>query len=210
MAKSRTQKVVEEMVENGGKNGGSVSATMRAYGFSPKYAHNPQKFTSTKKFQELLAERVSDDLMTQTHNDLLLAGEIQHYIFPKLQDKVEVVEEQEPQPNGGSLKRKKKKATTKIEKQELTNEEIKLIVESVPGCRLIYVRRDFMGAWAFYEAPDNKSRKDAMDLAYKLKGYYAAEKVAIVDPLDELSNAELAELERKCIEGLTNRKKKKK
>jgi hypothetical protein len=197
MAKSRTQKVVEEMVETGGKNGGSVSATMRAYGFSPAYSKNPKKFTSTKKFQELLAERVSDDLMTQTHNDLFNAGEIQHYIFPKLTDEKKV-------------EGKGKKKKVKFQKQELTNEEIKLIVESVPGCRLIYVRRDFMGAWAFYSAPDNKSRKDAMDLAYKLKGYYAAEKVAIVDPLDELSNAELAELEKRCIEGLTNRKKQKK
>jgi hypothetical protein len=129
---------------------------MAAYGYSRAYAKNPKKLLSTKKFQDLIAERVSDDLITQTHNDLLLASDIQHYIFPKLSDKVEVVEEQEAQLNGGSLKRKRKKPTTKIKKQELSNTEIREIVESVPGCRLIYVRRDFMGAWAFYQAPDKK------------------------------------------------------
>jgi len=201
LKKNRTKKVVEEMVENGGKNGGSVSATMRAYGFSPAYAKNPKKFTSTKKFRELFSARVSPDLQTQVHGELIQAEEIQHYVFPKLNE--EVVETKKRK--GG----KEKKVKT-IKKAELTNEEIKMIVESVPGCRLIYVRRDFMGAWAFYTSPDNKSRKDALDMAYKVDGVYAAEKVSIVDPYDELTNAELARLEREAIEALTNKKKGKK
>jgi hypothetical protein len=45
-------------------------------------------------------------------------------------------------------------------------------------------------------------------MAYKLKGHYAAEKVAFVDPLDELSNAELVEREKRLLEMLTNKRKK--
>lgn len=199
--KDRREKVVEKILGLDENNLGSkitVTEALRAYGFSPSYVKNPKQFVSTKKFQELLAERVSDDLMTRKHNDLFHAGKIQHYIFPKLSH--DVVEKK-------IIKGKKVTKTKTVEKQELTNEEIKVIVESVPGCRLIYIRRDFLGAWAFYLEPDNKAVDNALEKAYKLKGYYAAEKVAIVDPLDELSNAELVEAERKLIEGLTNKRK---
>ena len=50
MGKILAKKAVKHFVENRGK---SMSAAMRAVGFSPAYASNPQQFLRTKTAQEL-------------------------------------------------------------------------------------------------------------------------------------------------------------
>lgn len=199
MGKILAKKAILKMAENVG-NGGkpmAMSKALAAVGYSPSYSDNPQRFLRTKTAQELLEEYLPDELIAKRHSELLDAGEIQHYLFPSIKETV-VEEEKEPQPNGGALKRKKKKPAKHIKKMELTNEEIKMIVESVPGCRLIYVKRDWTGAWAFFSSPNTRSRKDAIDMAYKRKGDYAAEKVELTKrKYQDLSNAELMALEAK-------------
>lgn len=54
---------------------------------------------------------------------------------------------------------------------------------------------------------DLSAKNKAIDMFYRIKGQYAPEKVQLVDPLDELSNAELAATERRLIEALTNKRK---
>jgi len=183
MSKIMAKEAISKMVENGGKSRKRISTSkaLEAVGYSPAYAHNPQKFLNTKTAKELLKEYLPDELITQRHAELLGAAEIQHYVFPKLKEK------------GRSV--------------SLTNADIRTIVESVPGCRLIYVKRDFMGAWAYFQAPDCKSRRDAIDMAYKRKGDYAAEKVDIIKrKYQHLSNADLMALRRALIEKIKNKK----
>jgi hypothetical protein len=48
-----------------------------------------------------------------------------------------------------------------------------------------------MHVW--YYAPDNKARKDAIDMAYKLRGEFAPEKFEVTDPIRQLSDSELVE-----------------
>jgi hypothetical protein len=56
---------------------------------------------------------------------------------------------------------------------------------------------------------DLSAKNKAIDMFYRVKGQYAPENINLkIDPLDELTNAELVEVERKLIEGLTNKKKK--
>ena len=155
------------------ENRGNVSKALREVGYSTNYSKNPDQFTKTKTFQALIDEYLPDELITKTHRELMTAGEIQHYCFPKLKE----------------INKNKK---SNKQEGELTNDEIRAIVESVPGCRLIYVKRDFMGAWAFFEAPDTKSRKDAVDMAYKLRGSYSAEKIELTKrKFQDLSDEEL-------------------
>ncbi len=173
MSKIRAKMAMKKMVENGG----NVSKALKAVGYSPAYAKNPQKFTNTKTAKELMDEYLPDELVAKIHKELLTAGEIQHYCFPNLS-------------KGG-----KKNAGGS---GELTNDEIKQIVESVPGCRLIYVKRDSFGAWAFFESPDTKSRKEAIDMIYKLRGSYSAEKIELTKrKYQDLSNADLMALQKK-------------
>lgn len=61
----------------------------------------------------------------------------------------------------------------------LTDDQIRDVVESAPGCKLIKIQRSSTSARAYFTAPDNKPRKDAIDMAYKLKNKYPASKVDV-------------------------------
>lgn len=188
MSKIRAKKVYKEILGNRGK-ALPMSKAMIAAGYSPSYAKNPKQFMNTKSAQELEQKYLPDELIAERHHELLNAADIQHYNFPRLH-----------------YTKTKQRGKTKIDKNELTNEEIKEIVESVPGCRLIYVKRDWLGAWAFYQVPDHRSREKAIDMAYKRKGDYAPDKIQLVKrKYQDLSNAELAKLERTLKDFLLKR-----
>jgi hypothetical protein len=59
----------------------------------------------------------------------------------------------------------------------------------------------------WYWAADNKAQKDAVDMAYKLKGKYAAEKLDISRPLKDMSDEELMAAIRENKQFLTKKKK---
>ena len=182
----------------------SIGKAMREAGFSPVYANNPQRMTRTKEWKDLVEEFMPDSLLAETHHSLLTAGEVQHYVFPAIIKKRSVKNADKEAP------------TNKIKAQDpeaeaLPDNEIQAIVESVPGCKLIYIRYEqFLGGKvAYYQAPDSKSRKDALDMAYKLRGKYAAEKIDVRSKYSDLSNKELAERIAKLKAYLTKKQIKK-
>lgn len=182
----RQRKVVKLLSGKEKKNVRSVKQAAIKAGYSESYA-DTGRFTKTKTWQQILDEVLPEAFLAEKHKELITSGYIQHYIFPWVGDQ-EVEEAQEPQGHGGSLKRKKAK-----KKRGLTHEEIKAIVERVPGCKLIYIKEDkYMGQVAFFQAPDNKTQKDALDMAYKLRGTFAPEKHAVfATGLENLSDADL-------------------
>lgn len=186
--KERQENLKNKLLEKTKKNVGKVSTSklVEEAGYSPKYASSG-RFKTTQTWQQILDEVLPEAFLAKKHKELITSGYIQHYIFPWVGDQ-EVEEAQEPQGHGGSLKRKKAK-----KKRGLTHEEIKAIVEQVPGCKLIYIKEDkYMGQVAFFQAPDNKTQKDALDMAYKLRGTFAPEKHAVfATGLENLSDADL-------------------
>jgi hypothetical protein len=188
MAHERQKKLVKRILEISKKNAGKkkkllppMGKLMLEVGFAPGYAKNPQDLKGTETWPELWGMFLPKGKVSFRHGELLDYAGIEHYVFPST--------------GRGRNKR------------DLSNAEIKAIVESVPGCRLIYIKPDaYAGKIAFFQAPDGKVRKDAVDMAYKVYGAYAAEKISIVDPLDELSNAELAALEKELISKIKSRK----
>lgn len=171
-------------------------------GYSESYAKTG-RFKKTEVWGELMKEYLPNSKLAKLHGDLLESSHIQHYIFPKIRDDVPVEEETTDETE--TKKKKKGKKKTRV-KDTLTKKEIKEIVESVPGCKLIYVKDDkYTGKIAFFQAPDSKSRSNALDMAYKVRGNYMAEKENNNDPLDDLSNAQLAELEKNLIKKLRGR-----
>lgn len=183
MGKIRAKLAMKKIVENRGK---SISKAMEAVGYSPKYAHNPNQFTKTKTFIELMDEYLPDEMIAQRHDELANAGAIQHYTFPAI-----IRERVVDNPNkkaGGKIKAKKPEAEC------ISDEEIKTTIEAVPGCKLIYIKYDAFqgGKTAYFQAPDYKNRKDAIDMAYKLRGKYAPEQINVTRrKYQDLSNAEL-------------------
>lgn len=183
MGKIRAKLAMKHIVENRGK---SVSNSMVEAGYSPKYAHNPNQFTKTKTFIELMDEYLPEEMIAKRHDELANAGEIAHYTFPAV-----IKDQSVDNPNkraGGKIKAKRPVGEC------ISDAEIKTIVESVPGCKLIYIKYDAFqgGKMAFYQAPDSRSRKDALDMAYKLRGKYAPEQINITRrKYQDLTNEEL-------------------
>lgn len=182
MAKERAKKLIKKISEISKKKGCKrippIGRLMREVGYSKSYSRTPYKLKGTETWQELMGIFLSDSKIAKVHSELLKSSSIQHYIFPKIKEK------------GRQLKNGKMKYATHF----LDNKIIKEIVESVPGCKLIYVKKDdYAGSIAFFQAPDNRSRKDALDMAYKLGGKYAPDKVEIIKrKYQGMSNAELA------------------
>lgn len=167
MSTLKQKKALDNMVENGG----IISTAMIKAGYSENTAKTPQKLTESKGWRELVEERLPDTLLSQQHKELLLSTTLDHMVFPlgpkKNKEKEEYIE-------------KKRQLAIKanreyIEEDILSDEDIAELLRSV-NCT---ARRFVHGETArhvYFWSPDNKARKDGLDMAYKLKGSYAPEK----------------------------------
>jgi len=179
--KERPKKLIKKIIAISKKNNGklpSMKTLMEAVDYSKGYAHNPHLLKGTETWNELMGMFLPKSKLAMRHEELVDFASIEHYIFPKTG----------------------KGKNTKY----LSDEEIKEIVESVPGCKLIYIKPDFYtGKVAFFQAPDGRIRKDAVDMAYKLYGAYAPEQIALVKrKYQDLSNKDLAEFEKTLMDFL--------
>jgi len=156
-----------------------VSKAMLAVGYSPTTSRAQVcRITGSKDWEDTLEERFPDAYLAEEHDKLIQAGELQHYDFP--------------------LNKEKKTPP-------LTNDDIKQIIESVPGCRLIYVKDTLYSKTAYFSAPDNRVRKDAIEMAYKLKRRLTPDALVIDNRktrIAKLTNKELADLESKLAKDL--------
>jgi hypothetical protein len=168
MATLKQKKAVKKLVENGG----NVSKAMRDAGFSPETAKTPKKLTESKGFKDLMDEMGLDDAtLTTKHKELLQSQRMDHMTFPLGPvDEEDIPESEESDDEGEAhLPEEHKERTT------LTDKEIADLLATV-NCT---VRRIVHGANArhvYFWSPDNKARKEALDMAYKIKGHYAPEK----------------------------------
>lgn len=171
MAHERAKKVAKIISEVAKKKVGkkpTMTNVMLDADYSKSYALSGH-IKQTEIWSELMEMHFPNSRLAKVHSDLLCSAKIQHYIFPH----------------------EKKKAMLKTE-------QVKAIVESVPGCKLIYIKNDhYAGQIAFFQAPDSKSQREALDMAYKLSGKYAPEQIELTKrKYQDLSNAELAALEK--------------
>ncbi len=174
---------VVEKVKSGGKMGKiSVSKEIRESGvYGKKVIKNPQLLTKSQGWQTLVNTFLSDELLSQTHHDLLKSTTLSHMTFPL---GCETVEEKEAFYN------KKREDAEKSGKEYkhvdiLSDEEIKDLLLSV-NCTVKKIVHGEQARYVYFWSADNRARKDGLDMAYKLKGNYAPEKkltvVAHLDP----------------------------
>ncbi len=158
-------------MKNLAENGGNVSKAMKDAGYSKQTAKTPQKLTESKSFVEMLNEMGLDDAsIARKHQELLNSQRMDHMTFPL-----------GPAEEG---KKKKlpddeiKEADLPEEFQErttLTDQEIKEMLATV-NCTVRRIVHGNTARHVYFWSADNKARKDALDMAYKLKGHYAPEK----------------------------------
>lgn len=133
------------------ENGGkSVSQAMREAGYSEATAKTPSKLTKSDGWQELMDKYMPDKLIAKTHKELFKAGSLAKQTFnDSIPDKV-----------------------------------IKKLVKKIPGATFVEIverttqdgkkRKD-----CYYIAPDARIRKDAVELAGKMKGKFAPEQIEL-------------------------------
>ena len=82
---------------------------------------------------------------------------------------------------------------------KMSNEGIKKVIESVGGCTLVRIAEGEQAKHAYFWIPDGPSRKSGLDMAYKLKDRYAAQKIKFADDNAASTDEEL-EAKRRRLE----------
>lgn len=181
---ARRVKTVKNMVENGGK----VSTAMRKAGYSEAYSKNPQKFTKTKTWIDTLEEHLPDHLLMEHHGKLLMSHRLDHMVFPPLpkpkkekkpsKSRRKSDEDLEDDDDDGAMDRILEAASQarSIANEEdvgakLSDNDIKAMLNDV-GCIVKRIVHGEMARHVYFWSPDNKAKKEALDMAYKLKSRY--------------------------------------
>jgi len=120
----------------------TIERVLKEAGYSSYYSKQGQRALKGIRFQKLLEKHLPDALIAETHEGVLKASKLDHYVFPAREN----------------------------------NGEIKKVIESVAGCKLVKIRRQKNWKRAYFLTPENPSRIRAIAEAYKLKDKYPAEK----------------------------------
>lgn len=166
MATPKQRKYAEQLMENdGNKRQAALSA-----GYSEGVAKNVKThIEGSKGFQELLETKFKDSTLLNEHKRLLKQQYYKKSYFDLDLDKNDIKL---------ILKRLNGKIV-KILKKDLETDK-----EKPPDIRWV--------VYATYESTGVKER--ALDMAYKLKGRYSADKLELTNPYRELSDEELDQI----------------
>ena len=153
------------------ENGGVVSTAMLESDYSPAMAKNPQKLTTSKGWLELVEHHLGDSVLAEKHAELLNSSHLDHMNFP-----TGPKNEQEKEEYIAKARQKADEAGKEYEETEyLSDDEIKQMLSEV-NCKVRRIVHRETARDVYFWSADNKSRKDALDMAYKLKGNYAPDK----------------------------------
>lgn len=187
--------VIDKISENPGKPIGKI---LRESGYSESTAKTPSGVLGTKTFAEVLESvGLTDEAIAKTHKDLMTATHLDHMIFPPYNPVTEELdedaedqpeEELEPQPRGGALKRRHK---PKDRGEQLTDKDIREMLASV-NCTVRKIVNGEQARHVYFWSADNRARKDAVDMAYKITNRYKETMEVNVNQYKKLTDSELA------------------
>lgn len=194
----RQRKAAEAYVENmQSEQPASTKAVLESVGYGAALQDQPKRVVESDGFQEVLKQLLPDGLIVKRHEELLNSTRLDHMTFPlgpknaaelakleaeaeaQFQEETEVGEvdvELEGQSHGGALLRRHKKK----EIGKLTDEEIVEMLAEV-NCTVRKIVHGEGARHVYFWSADNRARKDALDMAYKLKGQYKVEQ-AVAKP----------------------------
>lgn len=120
-------------------------------GYSIESSKRPTDVTKSKGWQELMEEALPDDLLAQTHNDLLKTTRIDHMVFPAFTG--------EPDDDEG-------KTTAGA---TLTDKDIREMLAEV-GCKVRRIVHGESARHVYFWVADANAQLNALKLAYSIKG----------------------------------------
>lgn len=150
----KQKKAFKKVVENGG----NVSKAMKDADYSAAMAKNPHKLTKSKGWQEMMDTYLPEKLLAEKHRELLDSTRVDHMVFPLGPKEDEESDEE-----------------TSSEHTALTDGQIKEMLASV-NCTVRKIVHGQSARHVYFWTANDKARKDALDMAYKLRGNYAPEK----------------------------------
>lgn len=156
----------KKAIENLVGNGGNVTAAMREAGYAEATVNTPGKLTKSKTWKELMGEFLPDQDLAQVHRGLLNSHRIDHMVFPlgpADEEEADILAEEGIE---GSAQ----------ERTTLTDAEITELLATV-NCTVRKIVHGRTARHVYFWSPDAKAKTSALDMAYKLKGKYAAEKI---------------------------------
>lgn len=164
MATIRQKKAFGKILENKGK---SVSGAMRDAGYPATTAKNPQQLTGSKAYREFFGKTFTPEYMRKHHDQLMNLKQL---------------------------------ASMDVD-PEVDDETMKALIEA-QGFTFLRIGRwtekrgrdtEIEKAKMMFVIPDGLSKRAGLDMAYKITGDYAAEKIKVEDDLpvtdDELDEA---------------------
>lgn len=181
MANIKMRKVAELV-----KQGMPVSRAMVEVGYS-KNSASQVSVTKTKDWATLLDRGLSDNLLIKEHKTLMKAGRLDKMEFPPGPKDAHALELQR------ALDRSKPDYTGEIE--YLTDKDItEMLLAS--GCTVRRIVHGEKMRHVYFGCPDNRAKKDALEMAYKLKNRFAPDKVFVpIAPNPETENLVLGVLD---------------
>ena len=156
MATIKQKILFTKILENIGKPDPNftLGKTMLSAGYKPNVAKTPALIMKTKGFRELMEENGLDDAsLTRTHNELLKSARLDHMTFPLGPKKHETPEDTD----------------------SLSDTDIRAMLADLK-CTVRRIVHGDTARHVYFWSPNDKIRKDAVDMGYKLKGHYAPEK----------------------------------
>ena len=148
-------------IENAVENRGNISKAMRDAGYPASTAKNPKNLTESRAWKEIMEDALPDKDIAAHHKALLNAKSLDHMVFPL----------------EGSDKQ-----TKDLGKQQAKLTDVDIIdMLAEEGCNVKRIIHGEQARHVYFWSNDNNSRKAAIDMAYKLKGNYAAEKSVVAN-----------------------------
>lgn len=184
---ARARAVAAKIVENPGL---SVSAAARAVGLPESIATHPAQITNTPEWNNLIDEYLPRGELLETHRGLLKASRIDHMIFadgPKSEEDCAAFI-----VNRNAKLKPEDHPYTRDD--VLTDDDIRAMLAE-KNCTVRRISRTENSRHVYFFSPDNKARKEALEMAYKLRGDFAGDKAAVAFSLVALAEAQRAALQ---------------
>lgn len=166
-----------------------ISRAMLEVGYSPASSKNVI-VTRAKDWPALLEKGLNDNMLIKEHKSLLKSTRLDHMTFPtgpkEEKDRQAIID--------SDIAKAQKDGVEYVPKDYMTDGDIKEMLDSV-GCTLRRIVHGEQSRHAYFWAPDNRAKKDALEMAYRLKNRFAPDKVFVpVAPNPEMESLVLGVL----------------
>lgn len=155
----------------------NVSAAMREV-YAPSTATSTGIITNLPEFKDLLEKYLPEDDILSVHKGLMMSTKMDHMVFPlgpEGEDEINlsggVNPPEDVEVEEGDIDEEDEEPEFKAERTTLTDKEIVAMLAEV-NCTVRRIVHGNSARHVYFWAPDNRARKDGLDMAYKIRNRY--------------------------------------